>query len=348
MFFSFSHPVKAQNSSVARKNPNQASSKKASLPEPAGMPSRNFNESVWLLDIPAAPVKLTLAAQDVVFSNASNREVSEIHLGIVKNKNKKYTILSQESMVKIDGIPSGESKFTGLAIYSKDVNSAIEKNAKLAVVIVKFIDGSIWQLSRNSKKPLSAPQIHEQEHEVLDFSKTGDRVSQSSLMVKGKSSDYKTRSNEDIVDLLSSKDPKEAGAAAQEIFSRGAAMIPHLMNLEGRNSCFYGVEALGEWNSPGLSRAVPSCLGTYRVTVEVAALFLVSAIFYEDLKFAEPPALCDFSSEKLSCVDNGNTSERIRKAWNATKAWEHLMETQGIDFLRERNRDPFKDSGLSF
>jgi hypothetical protein len=159
---------------------------------------------------------------------------------------------------------------------------------------------------------------------------------------------YTDVSDEEIINLLASRNPDEAQAAAKNIFARGEKMIPYLINLEGHNACFLGLDALGEWDSPGLTVPVPSCHGSSKITVEVAALFLVSAIFYDDIKFAAPPALCDFSSEKLICTSTGNTDERVKKAWDATKTWKYFVDAQSLEFLRKRDQAPLKDSGLSF
>lgn len=158
----------------------------------------------------------------------------------------------------------------------------------------------------------------------------------------------KNNSDKQIIELLASTKSEDAIAASEEIFLRGGIMIPLLIELEGNDKCFYGLKGLGEWNRSGLSRSVDCLNSDSKVSVETAALFLIQAIFYEDLKFASPPLLCDFSYKTLTCGEVGNTVERKKKAWKATKKWFSLLEIQGIDYLRERNNDPFKNSGLSF
>lgn len=50
------------------------------------------------------------------------------------------------------------------------------------------------------------------------------------------------------------------------------------------------------------------------ITVEVAALYLISAVFYDSLEFAQAPYLTDGSSVKMNRF---NTPSRVSEAWRA-------------------------------
>lgn len=162
--------------------------------------------------------------------------------------------------------------------------------------------------------------------------------------------EIQTQSNQDIIKLMMSEDPKESVLASKEVFARGEQMIPLLLELEGNSKCYYGIKALGDWDMPGLVRESPSCHATsaYQVTAEIAALYMISAIFNDDLAFASPPVLCDFSSEEKECAEGGNTPKRILKAWQATKNWNLSLQTKGLSYLRQENQEPLKNSGLAF
>ena len=127
-------------------------------------------------------------------------------------------------------------------------------------------------------------------------------------------------------------------------------MIHLLLKLEKNSKCFYGIKAIGNWDTPGLVRAIPSCIegSDYRVTIETASLFLISAIYYEDLKFADPPILCEFSVEEKSCDEVGNTPQRIMKAWRSTKNWNKLLKNKGFSYLSKKGLGPLINSGLTF
>ena len=154
----------------------------------------------------------------------------------------------------------------------------------------------------------------------------------------------------DLVQKLSSKDEATAENAAKQIFALGDAAIPLLLSQKENRSCFYGLRALGDWSGGGTVQAVPSCdVGSSQITVEVAALYLISAIFFEDLEFAGPPFLCAISKASKTCTDNtGNSRKRIKKAWLATQDWNKKVEKSGISYLRERNLHPLHEAGLSF
>jgi len=154
----------------------------------------------------------------------------------------------------------------------------------------------------------------------------------------------------DLIQKLSSKDPATAEDAAKQIFALGDAAVPLLLSQKGNRSCFYGLRALGNWSGGGTVQAVPSCdAGSSQITVEVAALYLISAIFFEDLEFAGPPFLCAISKVSKTCTDNtGNSRKRIKKAWRATLDWNKKAQKSGITYMRERNLHPLSGAGLSF
>ena len=158
-----------------------------------------------------------------------------------------------------------------------------------------------------------------------------------------KENPLKNYADSQVVEFLTSKDLKESAAAAKELFSRGDRVIPELLKLEGNNNCFYGLKALGKRGAHGQNEYETVCgVSNDRVSVEIAALYLISAIFEEDLKYANPPFLC--------CGDapNGNTPENIKTAWKATKSWYEAVEQQGIEYIRDRSQWPLRSVGMRF
>ena len=152
----------------------------------------------------------------------------------------------------------------------------------------------------------------------------------------------KNYADSQVVEFLTSEDMKESAAAAKELFSRGDRVIPELLKLEGNNDCFYGLRVLGKRGQQGSSDYDFLCEGNGRVSIEIAALYLISAIFEEDLTYARRPFLVNDDA------DDGNSPENIKTAWKATKSWYEAVERQGIAYIRDRSQWPLRSVGMRF
>jgi hypothetical protein len=74
------------------------------------------------------------------------------------------------------------------------------------------------------------------------------------------------------------------------------------------------------------------------VSVEVAALYLMSALAHGDLHFAQAPLLTD-PSEPRAIRTAANTPERVARAFDAAERWHRLHPQPG-------SSDPIAESGL--
>ena len=81
------------------------------------------------------------------------------------------------------------------------------------------------------------------------------------------------------------------------------------------------------------------------MTVDVAALYLISAIYYDNLAFANLPYL--IGSEPVTDFQY-NTPERVEEAWKATEKWYKKLEKDGLPKLREDKEFPLKSTDLKF
>jgi len=95
-------------------------------------------------------------------------------------------------------------------------------------------------------------------------------------------------SNEELLESLESTDKEHVHQGLLEIMRRGDVMLPALLRCKGNRKLFYGY-GLGHRDSAFL---VPLPTGNKErdesraITVEVAALYIISAIYYETLEFA--------------------------------------------------------------
>jgi hypothetical protein len=147
-------------------------------------------------------------------------------------------------------------------------------------------------------------------------------------------------------------DADKATQAALEIFRRGERMIPYLMKLKGRKSIYRG-SCLNDYQG-GVGVREPSedtkpkdadpDNGWY-VTVEVASLYLISAIHYRNLSFAAAPYLTGAKDVRNWRY---NTPKRVRRAWKATERWYARLKKEGIAKLRQADEFPLKTTRVQF
>lgn len=153
--------------------------------------------------------------------------------------------------------------------------------------------------------------------------------------------------DEQVIAALSSHNAEAAHRAVGEIMHRGNRMIPLLRDCRGNSNFFYGY-GLGHRSSAFLiplpaSDKEPND-GRF-VTVEVAALYLISAIYHKTVEFAEAPYLTDGTPVEWQKF---NTPERVKKAWDSTEKWIQAFRSEGIESLRSRHQSPLSDSKIHF
>lgn len=145
---------------------------------------------------------------------------------------------------------------------------------------------------------------------------------------------------------LASADYQQSNQATEEIFNRGETMFDLLLNQQGNQKPFMGT-LLGNPQSatvtvkplPGFPLS-PSQQEKV-VTVEVASLYLISAIYYQRLDFAQNPLLADLKlppGERVAA----NKKEYITRAFQAVKEWVRKSKQFGMVWLRKQGEDPLK------
>ena len=165
-------------------------------------------------------------------------------------------------------------------------------------------------------------------------------------------SDIKKVKDEDLILKLISEDDKESTKAAIEIFKRGEKMFPHLLKLKGIKSIYQGYCLNDSKSGVGFSRPNEETSpedanidnGWY-ITAEVVSLYFISAIYYENLSFAQVPYL---TGNKYVKERRYNTPERVKKAWKATEKWYKKLQKDGLEKLHQDNEFPLKSTEIHF
>jgi len=153
--------------------------------------------------------------------------------------------------------------------------------------------------------------------------------------------------DEEVIAALSSQNAEAAHQAVKEIMQRGDRMIPLLLRCKGNSNFFYGY-GLGH-RSSGFLIPLPSGDkqtndGSF-ISIEVAALYLISAIYHKSLEFAEAPYLTDGKSVEWQRF---NTPERLKDAWDAVETWMQEFKSEGMESLRSKDRSPLSRSKVHF
>lgn len=115
---------------------------------------------------------------------------------------------------------------------------------------------------------------------------------------------------------------------ADETFKRGESLIPLLYGRRGNDGFFYS--ALGNHRSSWL---FPVPIGNKKndgsyITVEVAAMYLISGIYNNDLEFASAPYLTDTSPVKSVKHNRFNTRGVLNEAWRSVEAWMEALQSR--------------------
>ena len=133
-----------------------------------------------------------------------------------------------------------------------------------------------------------------------------------------------------------------------EIVHRGERMIPLLLKLKGDQRPAYA--ALGHHLSATPTRIAltPADVEPGKtLTMEVAGLYLICAIYYDTVEFAQSPYLSDLRLP-ASKRDALNSPELVARAWQSVEEWSRRLDRTTIKRLRSRKDDPLQGSGVHF
>jgi hypothetical protein len=160
-------------------------------------------------------------------------------------------------------------------------------------------------------------------------------------------------SDAQVVRDLAARDEGKASRAVREVLARGGRMIPHLLKLKGDRRCFRGDVALGSHAGCSFRLMPEKDEHCYEAgsssTVEVAALFLIEAVYRDDLKFAQGATLIERDTDGQQRLDvEYNGRQVIARAWAEAERWFAEFERDGLEALRAKGRGPFAGTRLGF
>lgn len=172
----------------------------------------------------------------------------------------------------------------------------------------------------------------------------------TSSVPQQRSASLASATDQKVIAALQSRIAGESDAAIDEVRRRGEKMIPLLLACKGDHRRFTGNNLIGEsgnsfyWEYDGRDDpSVPAELRYHVVSVEVAALYLISAIYFGDKHFASEPFLTGGPTGASS-----NLPDWVDAAWRSVQTWEAQRQQLGMEELKRRGQDPLYDSNYRF
>jgi hypothetical protein len=158
-------------------------------------------------------------------------------------------------------------------------------------------------------------------------------------------------SDAQLVERLAATDYRVADEAARAILREGERMVEPLLRLKGRKEVY--ASSLG--NPLGSTLTYLPAPGfpltpeqqDKVLTVEAAALYLISAIYEGRLDFASGPLLMDLDvpADRRKAA---NTAEHLERGFASARAWSDALKREGLQALRARKEDPLKQGRVAF
>jgi hypothetical protein len=142
---------------------------------------------------------------------------------------------------------------------------------------------------------------------------------------------------------------------SKAVIARGERMVQLLVKLRGDETQILPLGLMNPDSAQSLKlvgRPYPNAKSAYDTegdffTKEIAALYLICAIYHQNLRFAQNPLLTDLSvpSEQRRAK---NTKKLVDRAWDAVEVWTEALRKEGMNSLRRKGHHPLRGSQVAF
>jgi hypothetical protein len=159
-------------------------------------------------------------------------------------------------------------------------------------------------------------------------------------------------SEKELVKGLEAQDAPTANSAVREILKRGVVTLPYLLDYENDRRLFSGTALINPNASIMLPMAapgfpVPESAMDRATTLEVAALYMISAIYFGKVPFANAPLLTDLSVP-VGQREARNSKANLRRGFESARKWSRECKERGIEKMREEMRDPLQSGKVGW
>ncbi len=163
-----------------------------------------------------------------------------------------------------------------------------------------------------------------------------------------------------LLAFLTSEDDDKIDKAIKYLFEQGTKSLDFLLTLEGHKefciSNLLGLPNVRWWCTAPIPREYRP-LGYFElltekdkeksITVEVVSLYLISAIYYDELAFTDSPFLVDLTlSEKERRA--ANKEEYLIRGFFSARKWVKKCQEVGIETLRKQDESPLKSADIAW
>jgi hypothetical protein len=152
-----------------------------------------------------------------------------------------------------------------------------------------------------------------------------------------------------LVDQFRGREEAPARSAIDGLVSQGQAAIPGLIRLRGNRQPFAAAGWLGPAESSQMIIASPSggMSEGAGVSVEVAALYVICAIYDGSRQSVHTPYLTDLTlaSERRR---SANTRRLVSRSWKSVTLWYAEVSRLGLAEVQRRGDGPLKTAQVSF
>jgi len=164
---------------------------------------------------------------------------------------------------------------------------------------------------------------------------------------------------EQLLRLFTSEETEECAQAIEYLFKQGVESFDFLLSMQGNKeplwanlnhplsgtmtvmgfpSRFYASGLLPELSDENKEKVV---------TIEVASLYLISAIYHDKLIFAFNPLLADLNlppNKRMAA----NKEEYLIRGFLSARKWVKKCQEVGLETLRQQDEDPLKNANLAW
>ncbi len=144
---------------------------------------------------------------------------------------------------------------------------------------------------------------------------------------------------------MGSSDHNVATQAVQKAFDDGEASIAWLVGCQGDHRPYPGKPFGRKLSSTLMLYPENAASELWPISVEVACLYVLQAIFDDDMEHASSMLLTDHT---LPVMDRRakNTPKLVERAWREVVTWYSEYKKEGLKSTRIRSRSPLSDVGF--
>lgn len=144
---------------------------------------------------------------------------------------------------------------------------------------------------------------------------------------------------------LASRDSVVATRAVEEAFEAGTLSFDWLFECQGDSRPYYGRPFGRAGSGTAILYPEDPASGEWPISVEVACLYIIQAIFEGTAEHASSMLLSDLQLAPRDGLAR-NTPALVSRAWTDVREWKAEFLQYGLDTMRTRSSSPLRSVGF--